>query len=161
MGEHVLFINSNVVSKDDETLIGPYPRGNAEELGTSNDVDLWADPDVDINTVIAADTPYIATFTENQLAHHKYDWDKGVLYQDVEGHIYSSTPGSYGVLRYECVDVCADYKDNAEEHPYSFECDGTYVYAPLVAITYNANTDDEVTGMPVTECDQIEIDSYR
>lgn len=101
--------------------------------------------------IIAPSTPYIASFTENQLAHHSYDWDNGVIYQDGEGTLYTATPERYGIMQYECSDVCADYKDNTEEHVYSRDCLGTYVYAPVVGISYNANTEDAVTGMSVDE----------
>ena len=152
---HVLFINSNIVNKDDED-IHPYSRGNTEGDDVSyisNDADLWEDADVDIDTVTAAGSPYIASFTENQLAHHKYDWDNGVVYVDAQGNTYTATKDRYGIMQYQCTDVCEDYIDNTEEHPFSRNCKGTYVYSPLVGISYHANTEDQVTGMPVSEDD--------
>lgn len=49
--------------------------------------------------------------------------------------------------RYTCTDVCAGYVNNAAQHPYGFNCEGTYVYAPLVGLAFNANADN-VTNMP-------------
>ncbi|MDY5557931.1 MAG: Cna B-type domain-containing protein [Candidatus Heritagella sp.] len=139
---HVLFINSNVVSKDDKTVVSPYPRGNTEGQSVqSNDADLWEDADVHKDVITAKGSPYIASFTSAQLAHHKYDWSAGEVKE-------AATPEKYGILAFPCTDVCADYTNNTEEHPNSFDCAGTYVYAPLVGLAFDANIEAEVAGMP-------------
>ena len=131
--------NANIAETDSHTLfLNPfmetdYARGNAEESKSDNDADLFKDDNVTDDTdIIGADNAEIGVLTHAQLAHHKYDWNNGVITADADEN-------NYGVLRYACVDVCADYTNATSSHPYSFNCEGTYVYAPLVGIGFNAN----------------------
>ena len=130
--EHVLFLNPDKAFD--------YARGDTEgESGNSNDDDLFED--VAKATVIGKDTAKIGTLTTAQLSHHKYDWANGFVTD-------TATPTNYGVVRYECTDVCEDYKNNTKEHVWSFDCPGMYVYAPLVGVHFDPNTDAAVSGMP-------------
>lgn len=151
--EHVLFLNP---SKDFD-----YARGDTEgRSGNSNDDDLFED--VGIATAINKDTAKIGKLTTAQLSHHVYDWNSGsvLVETDASGNEvrYVATEDAYGVMRYECVDTCAEHVGWIETHPDSFSCTGTYVYAPLVGVTFDANlggqTAGDVTNMPK---DQVEI----
>ena len=132
--EHTLLLNRN------ESF--DYARGDTEgkTTGNSNDDDLFAD--VEKAVAIGANTAKIGTLTTAQLSHHSYDWENGEVTD-------SATPSAYGVIRYTCTDVCAEHTAWTEEHPYGFDCPGTYVYAPLIGVTYVANAgSDEVYNMP-------------
>lgn len=140
--EHVLFLNPFMESD--------YARGNAESSASNNDADLFADDRVtDPMDIIGADTAKIGTMTTAQLAHHKYDWANGEV-------TAAATQDAYGIKRFACTDTCADYVGHTGEHGNSFDCAGTYVYAPLVGISFEANTgsadeDAAVTGVPETQ----------
>lgn len=142
---HYLFTNPNVDKK--------YARGNTEKDSVnyvSNDADLWLDVLYDKagnvlektvkDVVTAADSQYIDTFDDNELAHHTYNWSKGVITDE-------ATQTKYGVMAYECA-TCHRYMTNKDNHVNSYNCLGTYVYAPLVGLAFDANTDDEVKNMP-------------
>ncbi len=132
--QDTLLLNPNKTSFD-------YARGDTEgKEGNSNDDDLFKDATVESAT--GKDTAKIGVLTTAQLSHHIYDWNAGeVKYQADETH--------FGVLAYPCVDVCKNYSGNITDHEYSFECAGTYVYAPLVGLAFDANAgEDQVTGMP-------------
>ena len=136
-----------------------YARGNAENSASSNDADLFADDHVvtsdeqtgityDRNYIIGGTTAKIGTLTTAQLSHHKYDWDNGEV-------TAQATVATYGVMRYACTDICTDYASHTGEHPNSFNCAGTYVYAPLVGLHFESNLPaaadpetDAATGMP-------------
>ena len=149
--EHTLFLNPWMTTS--------YARGNGENKKvhtsqSSNDVDLFEDDNVDTdgaNYIINAKTAKIGILTTAQLSHHIYDWDNEIF-------VSAANEDDYGVVKYECIDVCGDYTSNTDEHTYSFDCEGTYVYAPLVGLTFDANTEDEVTNMPDTQ-DEIDYDS--
>ena len=138
--KHTLFLNRFMESD--------YARGNAEKTASSNDADLFKDDNVRVQSdMIGGDVAKIGTLTTAQLSHHKYDWENGE-------RVSNATLTSYGVIRYACTDVCGEYAENASEHPNSFDCEGTYVYAPLVGVSYDANAgDDNVTNMPVQDDD--------
>ena len=133
--ENTLFLNPFMTSD--------YARGNAESTASNNDADLFEDDHVkDRSDIIGAEKAKIGTLTTAQLSHHNYDWSNGEL-TDV------ATPDAYGVVRYECTNVCADYTDHTGEHENSFDCAGTYVYAPAVGLAFDANAGtDTVTNMP-------------
>lgn len=134
---HVLFLNPFMTTD--------YARGNGESTASSNDVDLFADDNVTSEAdIIGKDKAKIGTMTTAQLSHHNYDWDNGQV-------TAKATETTYGVLKYDCTDVCNDYIGNTETHTYSFDCTGASVYAPLVGLTFDANTDDEVTSMSETQ----------
>ena len=118
-----------------------YARGNTEGMaGSSNDDDLFDQLTKD--EAVGKGNAKIGQLTTVQLSHHKYHWTAGKVKFEAE-------EGYYGALAYPCTDVCADYIDNTENHPDSFNCDGTYVYAPLVGLHFDANAGtDSVTGMP-------------
>lgn len=146
---HTLFLNPFMKSD--------YARGNAEKGKSNNDADLFDDDKVDgtsadRNYVIGGETAEIGTLTTAQLSHHKYDWENSKV-------IDPATSDTYGVKCYECTDVCSTYTDNLVEHPNSFDCEGTYVYAPLVGVTFDENVPadevGQVAGMPD---DQTEIE---
>lgn len=105
----------------------------SEQEGNSNDDDLFED--VAKEKAIGKDTAKIGTLTTAQLSHHSYDWENGEVTDD-------ATELTYGVLRYTCTDVCDDYMQHTDEHPHSFDCDGVYVYAPLVGLTFDDNVVD-------------------
>ncbi|MBM6868718.1 right-handed parallel beta-helix repeat-containing protein, partial [Collinsella tanakaei] len=150
---HTLFLNPFMESD--------YARGNAESNKSDNDADLFEDQKVgsqitddetgetftaDRNYIIGGDTAKIDTLTTAQLSHHKYDWENGEITEQ-------AAPATYGVKRYECTDACSGYVDHTTEHPESFNCEHTYVYAPLVGVTFDENlpagyTAEDVTGMP-------------
>lgn len=132
--EHTLFLNPFMESD--------YARGNAENTASNNDADLFADDRVtDRMDIIGADSAKIGTLSEAQLSHHIYDWANGEVSEE-------ATAAAYGVLRYPCVE-CANYIGHTGDHASSFDCAGTYVYAPLVGLHFEANTDDaSVAGMP-------------
>ena len=138
--KHTLFLNRFMKSD--------YARGNAENTASSNDADLFKDDNVRVQSdMIGGDVAKIGTLTTAQLSHHKYNWENGE-------RVSNATLTSYGVIRYACTDVCGEYAENASEHPNSFDCEGTYVYAPLVGVSYDANAgDDNVTNMPVQDDD--------
>ncbi|MCD7769307.1 MAG: InlB B-repeat-containing protein, partial [Oscillospiraceae bacterium] len=133
---HVLFLNPWMTTD--------YARGNAEKA-SNNDADLFSDDNVSTDGtdyIINGDTAKIGTMTTAQLAHHIYDWSNAEL-------VSVATEENYGVVSYECIDVCAAYKSNTTSHTYSFDCAGTYVYAPLVGLAFDDNVDDDsVTNMP-------------
>ena len=138
----------------------PYARGNGESNLSSNDADLFQDQNVtDRKDILAVRTerdeetkeektfPKIGVLTDAQLAHHKYDWASGEVTDQ-------ATADAYGAIRYGCANICADYADHTEEHPNSFDCTGTYVYAPLVGLEFNANAGtDPVANMPGSQTD--------
>lgn len=148
--------NATVADTDEHTLLlnpfmeSDYARGNAETAQSDNDADLFADDNVtDDSDILGADNARIGTLTEAQLAHHLYDWSDGRVYAE-------ASEDAYGAMAYACIGACDDYVNRTDEHDYSFNCGGTYVYAPLVGIEYKANTgsdeeDAAVTGMPATE----------
>lgn len=131
---HTLFLNPFMESA--------YARGNAENSSSDNDADLFADDRAESrNDIIGAENAKIGTLSEAQLSHHIYDWDHGVVSED-------ATEQAYGVVRYECTS-CAQYVNHTQTHANSFDCEGTYVYAPLVGVHFEANTEDtSVFGMP-------------
>lgn len=131
--EHILFLNPN---KDFD-----YARGDTEgKDGNNNDDDLFNE--VDKETFIRAENAKIGSLTTAQLSHHKYDWTNGKVTD-------KATPDAFGVKAYECVDSCAEHKELTGYHPNSFDCQGTYVYAPLVGVTFDSNAgNDEVNNMP-------------
>ena len=132
--EHILILNNRMKSD--------YARGNGEVTASSNDVDLFADDEVSMEAALGKDTAKIGSMTDAQLSHHKYDWNGGKV----------ATPADmehYGAWAYPCTDVCAVYEDHTGAHLYSFDCEGTYVYGPLVGLAFDANAgEDSVTGMP-------------
>lgn len=145
--KHTLFLNPFMASA--------YARGNAENTQSDNDADLFetdvigeaispkpvfASDEEKRAYIIGGSTAKIGELTTAQLSHHKYDWENGEV-------IGQATNELYGVKRYTCTDVCAGYVNNAAQHPYGFNCEGTYVYAPLVGLAFNANADN-VTNMP-------------
>ena len=133
---HTLFLNPFMTT--------PYARGNAETSASNNDADLFKDDHVTSDEdIIAIANVKIGTLTDAQLAHHRYDWANGVVTRNAEDD-------NYGVMRYACLD-CAGYMDNTNDHPNSFDCEGTYVYAPTVALSFDANTTDTVENMPETQ----------
>lgn len=147
--EHYLFLNP--------PLDFDYARANTEG-GTlnSNDSDLFDQlvkddegnlVQIDPSAIIGGDSAKIGTMTTAQLSHHDYDWDNG----EVTGE---ASPDAYGVMRYSCKDACADYATDGygKEHQYGCTCNGTYVYAPLVGVTFDDGVDDDsVTNMPETQ----------
>lgn len=161
--------NANVVlntEADEHTLLlnpfmrSDYARGNAEANtsytgANDNDADLFetARPNADgygyfeeINgtytDLLNADHAKIGALTDAQLSHHKYDWDAGQVK-------YNATETTYGAMAYPCTKVCSDYTNHTDAHTYSFDCAGTYVYAPLVGLAFDANAgNDHVTNMP-------------
>ena len=149
--QHTLLLNPQM-----ET---PYARGNAENSAGNNDADLFKDDayyyDEENETIIdeatakeeakravLGETAKIDTLTDAQLSHHKYNWDAGELK-------YEATPDLYGAMAYLCNDVCGDYLNHSGSHSYSFDCQKTYVYAPLVGLGFDDNVEDgSVTNMP-------------
>ena len=149
--QHTLLLNPQM-----ET---PYARGNAEHSAGNNDADLFKDDayyyDEENETIIdeatakeeakravLGETAKIDTLTDAQLSHHKYNWDAGELK-------YEATPDLYGAMAYPCNDVCGDYLNHSGSHSYSFDCQKTYVYAPLVGLGFDDNVEDgSVTNMP-------------
>lgn len=105
--------------------------------------DLFDDDNVTAEeNIISIENAKIGTLTDAQLAHHRYDWDNGQVIREAEGE-------NYGVIRYACLD-CTNYMSNTSSHPNSFDCAGIYVYAPAVALAFDANTTDPVTNLPDT-----------
>ena len=144
--EHILLLNPWMTSD--------YARGNGEDTSSDNDADLFDDDnnlsgDYDDDYILGKTTAKIGTLTTAQLSHHIYDFDTIVATVD-------ATEDTYGYASYACVDVCAEYADNTDEHTWSYDCDGTYVYAPLVGLHFEANAYDDdgndvsdtVEGMP-------------
>ncbi len=131
--EHTLFLNP---SKEFD-----YARGDTElKDRNNNDDDLFNDVNKEI--AIGKDTAKIGTLTTAQLSHHKYDWENGTVTDN-------ATPDTFGVKAYECIDSCSEHKEWTGTHASSFNCDGTYVYAPLVGLTFDSNAgNDEVNNMP-------------
>ena len=76
-----------------------------------------------------------------------YDWTNGEITDQ-------ATIDTYGIKRYHCTQ-CNEYVGNTQEHPNSFDCPETCVYAPLVGLAFDANTEDAVENMPA---DQTAID---
>ena len=147
--------NANVVlntEADEHTLLlnpfmqSDYARGNAENTASNNDADLFKDDHVtELSDVLGADKAKIGALTDAQLSHHKYDWNAWNAGQVK----YNATETTYGAMAYPCTNVCSDYTDHTNEHPHSFNCAGTYVYAPLVGLAFDANAgSDHVTNMP-------------
>lgn len=146
--------NANVVATTKHTLFlnpfmeSDYARGNAETTASNNDADLFDDQNVSDKTdIIGKDNAKIGELTEAQLSHHIYDWENGEIMDQ-------ATKDTYGMKRYRCTQ-CNEYVGNTQEHPNSFDCPETYVYAPLVGLTFDANTEDAVENMPA---DQTAID---
>lgn len=146
--------NANVVATTKHTLFlnpfmeSDYARGNAETTASNNDADLFDDQNVSDKTdIIGKDNAKIGELTEAQLSHHIYDWENGEIMDQ-------ATKDTYGIKRYRCTQ-CNEYVGNTQEHPNSFDCPETYVYAPLVGLTFDANTEDAVENMPA---DQTAID---
>lgn len=138
--KHTLFLNPFMESD--------YARGNAEDTASNNDADLFDDQNVtDKTNIIGKDNAKIGELTEAQLSHHIYDWTNGEISDQ-------ATIDTYGIKRYRCTQ-CNEYVGNTQEHPNSFDCPETYVYAPLVGLTFDANTEDAVENMPA---DQTAID---
>lgn len=138
--KHTLFLNPFMESD--------YARGNAEDTASNNDADLFDDQNVNDKTdIIGKDNAKIGELTEAQLSHHIYDWANGEITDQ-------ATIDTYGIKRYRCTQ-CNEYVGNTQEHPNSFDCPETYVYAPLVGLTFDANTEDAVENMPA---DQTAID---
>ncbi|WP_415980041.1 InlB B-repeat-containing protein [Faecalicoccus pleomorphus] len=138
--KHTLFLNPFMESD--------YARGNAENTASNNDADLFDDQNVNDKTdIIGKDNAKIGELTEAQLSHHIYDWTNGEITDQ-------ATKDTYGIKRYRCTQ-CNEYVGNTQEHPNSFDCPETYVYAPLVGLTFDANTEDAVENMPT---DQLSID---
>lgn len=133
---HTLFLNPFMTT--------PYARGNAEGSASNNDADLFADDKMTAQSdIIGIENAKIDRLTDAQLSHHRYDWANGVVTQAAAGE-------NYGIIRYACLD-CGDYMTNTGSHPNSFDCAGTYVYAPAVALSFDANTTDTVENMPETQ----------
>ena len=146
--------NANVVATTKHTLFlnpfmeSDYARGNAETTASNNDADLFDDQNVSDKTdIIGKDNAKIGELTEAQLSHHIYDWENGEIMDQ-------ATKDTYGIKRYRCTQ-CNEYVGNTQEHPNSFDCPETYVYAPLVGLAFDANTEDAVENMPA---DQTAID---
>ena len=138
--KHTLFLNPFMESD--------YARGNAEITASNNDADLFDDQKVSDKTdIIGKDNAKIGELTEAQLSHHIYDWTNGEITDQ-------ATKDTYGIKRYRCTQ-CNEYVGNTQEHPNSFDCPETYVYAPLVGLAFDANTEDAVENMPT---DQLSID---
>lgn len=138
--KHTLFLNPFMESD--------YARGNAEDTASNNDADLFDDQNVtDKTDIIGKDNAKIGELTEAQLSHHIYDWANGEITDQ-------ATIDTYGIKRYHCTQ-CNEYVGNTQEHPNSFDCPETYVYAPLVGLAFDANTEDAVENMPA---DQTAID---
>lgn len=146
---HTLLLNPFMTSA--------YARGNAEKSLSNNDSDLFTtDKKVDGSWVPATqeeildkDNAKIGALTTAQLAHHNYDWSQAAK-EDI-----AATPDQYGARAYACKDVCDAYTNHTAEHGNSFDCSGTYVYAPLVGIEFEANlpsgvSEDALSGMPET-----------
>ena len=128
-----------------------YARGNGENNHSDNDADLFEDQEIidteNYSEILGKGKAKIGTLTDAQLSHHKYDWNAG----KVE---YQATEGAYGAWEYPCTDVCENYigDDYTTPHPYGCDCEGTYVYAPLVGLGFDANADgDKVEGMPANQ----------
>lgn len=148
--------DANIAETTGHTLLlnpfmeSAYARGNAENSQSDNDADLFEDDRVtDSSDILGASNAKIGVLTEAQLAHHVYDWENGSVYAH-------ASQDAYGAMAYACIGACDDYAGRTAEHANSFDCKGTYVYAPLVGIEYRANTgsaeeDAAVTGMPDTE----------
>ena len=136
---HTLFLNPFMTT--------PYARGNAETSASNNDADLFKDDKVtdqsDIISIISIENAKIDSLTDAKLSHHRYDWANGEVIQEATGE-------NYGIIRYGCLD-CGTYMSNTTSHPNSFDCEGTYVYAPAVALSFDANTTDTVENMPETQ----------
>lgn len=138
--KHTLFLNPFMESD--------YARGNAEDTASNNDADLFDNQNItDKTDIIGKDNAKIGELTEAQLSHHIYDWANGEITDQ-------ATIDTYGIKRYHCTQ-CNEYVGNTQEHPNSFDCPETYVYAPLVGLAFDANTEDAVENMPA---DQTEID---
>lgn len=138
--KHTLFLNPFMESD--------YARGNAEDTASNNDADLFDNQNVtDKTDIIGKDNAKIGELTEAQLSHHIYDWENGKIMDQ-------ATIDTYGIKRYHCTQ-CNEYVGNTQEHPNSFDCPETYVYAPLVGLAFDANTEDAVENMPA---DQTAID---
>ena len=114
----------------DPFMTSDYARGNGESTAGSNDVDLFEDDRVDDPAdILGAGVAKIGTLTDAQLSHHRYDWTAGEVR-------YEATEAAYGALAYPCADVCGDYIGQTGSHPNSFDCAGTYVYAPLAGLAF-------------------------
>lgn len=87
----------------------------------------------------------IKALSEAQLSHHRYDWTKPET-------MAAADAAHFGLVRYACTDVCADYVGHTENSPNSFDCAGTYVYAPLVGLAFDANAgEDAVENLPAAQ----------
>lgn len=144
--QHTLLLNPSM----EET---PYARGNAENTAKNNDADLFEDQaykdeetsviDVEkAKEAVLGENAKIGTLSDAQLSHHKYDWGAGKTK-------YEATSELYGAMAYPCADVCSQYENHVGKHSNSFDCQKTYVYAPLVGLGFDDNVDDDsVTNMP-------------
>lgn len=156
---------SDVVAYDLGTVKGrPLVISDSVTLDNSNLHTLFLNPDVeyDYAKAISEKAPYsdsdlldkltsdgmssltskIGTLTDSQLSHHSYDWANGNV-------ISKSDKTHFGIMKYTCNDC-----DNTDtiEHPYSFVPTESYVYSPLVGISFNSNLDGEtVTNMPTIQ----------
>ena len=91
-------------------------------------------------TIAAKDAKLITVFSTADLAHHTFDFSNPELVQE-------ATADQYGIVKYSCTE-CDKYLTQTTSHPYSFDCKGEYVYGPVVGLTFDKNTTDEVSGMP-------------
>lgn len=132
--KHALFLNSKVDFD--------YARS---DISDNSDRDLFQD--LTKETATGKDTAKIGKLTTAQLSHHKYDWENGEVTD-------KASEDFYGVVKYACVDSCKDYESRTGEHTYSFDCQGTYVYAPLVGLSFEGNAEN-VANIPEP---QAEID---
>lgn len=129
--EHILFANPNMKT--------PYARGTKKNKLAANAYDINLFDEINKKEFIKSENAKFETFSTSQLSHHKYDFENGKVTDE-------ATPTSFGVMQYAC-DVCDDYKNITSSHKNSFNCNGTYVYAPLVGVTFDANGEN-VENLP-------------
>lgn len=152
---------SDVVAYDLGELKGrSLVISDSVELDDSNLYTLFLNPNVDYDyaKAISDSAPYsdsdlldqltyegmsaltskIGTLTESQLSHHSYDWENGnIIGRADENH--------FGIMQYSS----NDSDNDITEHPYSFVPTQSYVYSPLVGVSFDSNLDGEtVTNMP-------------
>lgn len=120
-----------------------YARGNAEKSARNNDADLFADDNVSVKSdILGQDVAKIGELTTAQLSHHRYDWENGEVK-------YVATSTEYGAVQYSCGGCLRSVYFATAEHPHSFDCSGTYVYAPLVGLAFDGNAgEDYVFNLP-------------
>lgn len=138
--EHYLFLNPE--------LDFDYARGNDESTSAKqyfNDSDLFKQTGITDRMQVIGPDAKIGSLTTAQLSHHSYDWEKGELTDE-------ASPKAYGVIRYACTGACDDHAGRTKEHPTSFDCNGTYVYAPVVGVAFDTvlpkGATSKVQGMP-------------